>query len=254
MRLFSKFILIACIVPSCSGTQSIKYLSDLAQANIRGPVVKLVTESYGVDSLGGIGKLRSATTEIFNDLGYTVSDTSTDFPGNNEVVNTLQYNQNGSLSSLITFENGKKRSHMLVNYSGDKCILMSVYDGKEKLQSYYDNISQTSHGLLVRASNFDTNGKLIMSFVNEYDSIYQVRATSRNNHGGLQSDVAMRLTEKKYQKDVLEVTYDRDSTVRNYFSYNYDRWDSIGNWTRRTTMDDNKKVIEVVKRIFSYRL
>lgn len=53
MNLLLRIIFASCLLASCSGKQSIKYLTDLEQAN-KGPVAKLVTETYQVDSVGQI--------------------------------------------------------------------------------------------------------------------------------------------------------------------------------------------------------
>jgi hypothetical protein len=252
MNLLLKFICISCLLVSCSRKQSIKYLTDLEQANIKGRVAKLVTETYKVDSLGQVGELESVSIEIFNKLGYTSTDTAQDFIEKSEVVNFLVYNKNGSLSSMSTFENGKKQSIMLLNYDDGKCIVMEIYDSNDKLESYYSNIQQNDFGLLSSLNNYDTNGKLTMSYANDYDSIYQIRATAKDSIGMLTSEVKIQLTEKKYQENMLEVTYFTDSTIKNYLSYKYESWDTMGNWIRQTVFNDKGKVIKFVNRIFSY--
>jgi len=252
MNLVLKFICASCLLFSCSGKQSIKYLTDLEQANIKGRVTKLVTETYKVDSLGQIGKLESVTVEIFNKLGYTVTDTAKDFIENNEVVNFLTYNENGSLSSLSTFENGKKQSKMLLRYDDSKCIAIKMYDSNDKLESYYDNIQQTKFGLLSGLNSYDANGKLTMSYANEYDSIYQIKATAKDSNGVVSSEVKIHLTEKKYPANIFEVTYIKDSAIKKHLFYKYESWDVTGNWIRQTVFNDKREAINMVKRIFSY--
>ena len=147
MKWFLKFVGISYLLASCVGDQSIKYLTDLEQANIKGQVIRLVTETYGVDSPGQTGKLLSVTTEVFNKLGYTITDSTMDLMANNEIVNFLDYNGDGSLSSMVTFENGKKQSRMSLSYDGGRCMIINMYDSNDKLQGYYDNILQTENGL-----------------------------------------------------------------------------------------------------------
>ncbi|WP_462220282.1 hypothetical protein, partial [Ferruginibacter sp.] len=79
MKLLLKFLCGICLLVSCGGKQQIKYLTDLEQVNIKGNVTKLVTETYNVDSLGELGKLESVTIEIFDELGYTITDTTKNF-------------------------------------------------------------------------------------------------------------------------------------------------------------------------------
>jgi hypothetical protein len=252
MNLLLKFICAGCVLVSCSGRQSIKYLIDLEQANIKGRVTKLVTETYKVDSPGQIGELELVTIEIFNKPGNTITDTAKDFTEKNEVVEFLTYNKNGSLSSLSTFANGKKQSKMLLNYDGSRCITLKIYDSNDKLESYYDNIQQTDFGLLSSLNNYDTNGRLTMAYVNGYDGIYQISATAKDSIGMLRSEVKIHLTDKKYPENMLEVTYFKDSTVKKYLSYKYESWDTTGNWIRQTVFNDKEQAIKMVKRIFSY--
>jgi hypothetical protein len=224
----------------------------LEQANIKGRVAKLVTETYKVDSLGHVGELESVTIEIFNKLGYTSTDITKDFIEKNEVVNFLVYNKNGSLSSLSTFENGKKLSKMLLKYDEGKCINMEIYDSNDSLKSYYSNIQQTDFGLLSSLNSYDTNGKLTMSYANEYDSIYQIRATAKDSIGMLTSEVKIHLTDKKYPANILEVTYIKDSTIKKYLYYKYESWDINGNWITQAVLNEKGKAIKFVNRIFSY--
>lgn len=253
MNLLLKFTCVSCLLASCAGKQSIKYLTDLEQANIRGRVTKLVTETYKVDSLGEVGKLELVTIEIFNKLGFTSTDTTKDLIEKNEVVEFLIYNKNGSLSSSSTFENGKMQSKMLLKYDDSRCMAIEIYDSNNKLESYYGNIQQTDFGLLSSLSSYDTNDKLTMSYTNDYDSIYQISATAKDSIGRLSSAIKIRLTDKKYPENMLEVIYFKDSTIKKYLSYKYESWDTTGNWIRQTVFDDKGKAIKIVNRIFSYQ-
>ena len=252
MNLLLKFTCVSCLLASCAGKQSIKYLTDLEQANIRGRVTKLVTETYKVDSLGEVGKLELVTIEIFNKLGFTSTDTTKDLIEKNEVVEFLIYNKNGSLSSSSTFENGKMQSKMLLKYDDSRCMAIEIYDSNNKLESYYGNIQQTDFGLLSSLSSYDTNDKLTMSYTNDYDSIYQISATAKDSIGRLSSAIKIRLTDKKYPENMLEVIYFKDSTIKKYLSYKYENWDTTGNWIRQTVFNDKGKLIKIVNRIFSY--
>ena len=254
MKVLLKFTCTLCLFISCSGNRAIKYLNDLEQANIKGHVTKLITETYEIDSIGQIIKLESQTIENFDELGYTITDTTRNFTEKNETVNFLKYNINGSLSSLATFENGKKQSEMLLKYDNDKCISMNIYDANGKLESYYNNICQTKYGLLSSLNSYDANGKFLMSYVNEYDSIYQIKATAKDSSGMLKSEVKIHLTDKKYEENFIEVSYFKDSTDRKNLSYQYEKWDTAGNWIKKIILDGKGNTIKTVKRIFNYRL
>ena len=252
MNLLLKFTCGCWLLVSCSSKQSIKYLNDLEQVNIKGHVTKIVTETYSVDSVGQIGKLESITIEIFSKNGNTITDTTWDLIEKNVVVENLLFNENGSLSSLSRFENGKLQSKMLLKYKNSKCITTEIYDSNDKLEIYHNNIQQTKFGLLSSLDVYDANGKLTMSYANEYDSIYQIRATAKDKVGTLTSEVKIQLTDKKYLKNMLEVTYFKDSTIKNYLSYKYESWDTTGNWIQQTVLNDKGKATKFVNRIFSY--
>jgi hypothetical protein len=252
MNLLLKGTCICWLLVSCSSKQSIKYLTDLEQANIKGHVTKLVTETYKADSVQQIGKLESVTIEIFSKNGNTITDTTWDMIEKNVIVENLMFNENGSLSSLSHVENGKLKSKMLLKYKNSKYISAEIYDSADNLESYYDNIRQTDFGLLSGLDAYDANGELTMSYENEYDSIYQTRAIAKDKVGTLTSEVNIQLTDKKYPKNLLEVTYLKDSTIKNYLSYNYESWDANGNWIRQKVLNDKGKVTKFVNRIFSY--
>ncbi|MFM9909737.1 MAG: hypothetical protein ACKVOW_10325 [Chitinophagaceae bacterium] len=224
----------------------------MEQVNIKGNVTKLVTETYNVDSLGELGKLESVTIEIFDELGYTIIDTTKNFIEKSEVVEFLIFNKNGSLSSSSTYENGKKQSKMLLKYESSKCIAIEIYDSKDKLESYHNNIQQTEFGLLLSMNSYDKKGKLTMSHKNGYDSIYQISAASKDSSGVLVSEFKINLTENNYPENMLEISYYKDSTIKKYLSYKYEIWDKAGNWIQQTIFNDNGKPVKMVKRIFSY--
>ena len=92
-----------------------------------------------------------------------------------------------------------------------------------------------------------------MSFVNEYDSIYQIGATAKDSIGKLKSKVRISLTSKMDQENMLEISYFKDSFVQKFLSYKYENRDTAGNWIQQTVYDDNGKSVKFVKRIFSYR-
>jgi uncharacterized protein YkuJ len=253
MNLLLKLFCGICLLASCTRKQQIKYLTDLEQVNINGNVTKLVTETYQIDSLGQLRKLESVTIEIFDELGNTITDTTKNLIEKNEVVEFLLFNKNGSLSSSSTFENGTKQSKLLLKYDDSKCIAMEIYDSKDKLESYYDNIQQNKFGLLLSLNSYHPDGKLIMSFVNDYDSIYQISGITKDSTGVLTSEVKIHLTDKKYPENMLEVTYFKDSTVKNYLSYKYESWDTAGNWIQQTIFNDKGQPVKMVKRIFSYK-
>lgn len=252
MNLLLKFIYISSLV-SCTGKQSIKYITDLEQAGIKGDVAKLETKTYKVDSLGQVGELNSETIEIFNRLGYTMTDTARDFIEKTEVVESLEYNRNGSLSLSSVFENGEMQSKMVLDYDKEKCTGIKIYSTDNKLESYYGNIQQNEFGLLTGMSSYDAGGKLTMSYANEYDSIYQIGSTVKNSAGMLISESGIQLTDKKYPKNLLEVTYIKDSVTKIYFSYKYENWDTAGNWISQTVFNEKGKAVKFVKRIFSYK-
>lgn len=253
MERLLKFFFTLFIFVSCSGNDAIKYLNDLEQVNIKGHVTKLISETYEIDSIGQIRKLESVTLEYFDEIGNTITDTTRKFADKHEIVNFLKFNKNGSLSSLATFENGKKQSETLLKYDKDKCISTNIYDANNKLESYYNNIRQSKYGLLLSVDSYDASGKFLMSYANEYDSIYQINATAKNSSGILKSEVSIQLTDKKYEKNVIEVSYFKDSTERKSLSYRYEKWDTAGNWIKKTVLNDKGTAIKIVKRIFSYR-
>jgi hypothetical protein len=142
---------------------------------------------------------------------------------------------------------------MLLKYNDSKCIAIEIYDSNDKIVSYYNNIEQTKFGLLLSMNSYDTSGKLTMSYANDYDSIYQISGTAKDSAGMITSQVKIHLTDKKYPENMLEVSYFKDSTVKNYLSYKYETWDSTGNWIQQTIFSDKEKPIKLVKRIFSYQ-
>ena len=254
MQPIFRSIYICFLLISCSANPLIKYITDLEQENIKGDVTKLVTRTYEVDSMGKEERLESEIIEMFDSRGYTTTDTIRNVTDKSESVNSFTYNANGSLGIVLTAENGKKQSKMLWEYNNkDMCTGAKIYDADDKLEFYYDKITQTSHGLLKSVNSYNASGKLTMSYSNEYDSIYQVGAVAKDSMGKLSSVVKINLTNSKEPENVSETTYSGDSVIHNSTSYQYKIRDKTGNWLEQISIDEKTKAIKITKRVFTYR-
>ncbi|MEP6847190.1 MAG: hypothetical protein ABI861_14355 [Panacibacter sp.] len=233
--------------------------TDIAQDNLKGNVQQLESDTYLVDSTGK-DSIDSKNIEVFDDKGYAASITNKN--GKDSVLSETSYthNANGFLTNLSGKANGKTTFSLTLEYdSTGKYMMVKTYDSTGKMDSYYTDITSNAFGQPTGGKNYHADSTLKMSFVTEYDSIYFVGSNSTDSTGKVVYSSKVKLNDKKDAAELNEmsVTPDpktkKDSTKNTVTTYTYDGWDSHGNWTQQTSLNEKGKPTKLIKRIIMYK-
>lgn len=235
-------------------------VNDVAQENLKGNVKQVETDTYLVDSTGKQGAIDSKVIEVFDDKGYSTSSTNKN--GKDSILNESSYmhNANGFITNIATKANGKTTFALTFEYdSAGKYGVVKSYDSTGKMDSYYTDITSNAYGQATGGRNYHTDSSLKMSFTTDYDSIYFAGSISTDSTGKVVYSNKVKLNDKKDASEMNEtiVTTDpktkKDSTKNTVTTYAYDGWDSHGNWTQQTSMNEKGKPVKIIKRIIMYK-
>jgi hypothetical protein len=235
--------------------------TDLSSENLKGNVTQVETDSYTIDSTGKTGPLDEKTIEKFDSSGYTVSFISMNGKDSIKFQTKYQHNANGFLTDMqSTGANDEKKFSMLIDYdSAGKYKLAKSYDSTGKMDVYYTDITSNSLGMVTGAKGYHPDSTLKLTFSNDYDSVFFLGNNSKDSVGKETYSSKVKLNDKKDMAEFDEktVTTDpktkKDSTTHKVTTYTYDSWDSNGNWTQQTSLNEKGKPVKIAKRIITYK-
>jgi hypothetical protein len=238
-----------------------KAVNDWTGENMKGNLSQVETDTYKIDSTGKMGPLDEKTVEKYDSSGYTVSTVTMNGKDSIKSKTSFQHDANGFMTSMeTTGANNEKKSSLTVQYDGPgKYSGAKSYDSTGKLDVYYTDITSNSFGLVTGAKGFHADSTLKLTFVNDFDSVYYVGGNSKDSLGKQTYLGKQTLNDKKdpAKSDEMTVTTDpktkKDSTKTTSTTFTYDGWDSHGNWTQQTSINEKGKPIKVVKRIIIYK-
>ncbi len=207
-----------------------------------------------MDSTGKIGEMDSCCASIneFHEKGYNPKFYSNDSKGNIKEEGTLTPYEGGQLKEAITMADGKKKSSFTVRIDKEgKSSGGQSYDSTDKMDTYFTDLKENEYGAVTAGKAYKADSTLKYSFTNDYD-----KAINRGGH----TDSACKMIYESKMKvndkgDVVEmnnISVSKDSVIHKKETYSYESYDDQGNWTQRTTYDDNGKVTKIVKRVISY--
>ncbi|MFI5155476.1 MAG: hypothetical protein ACHQEM_04800 [Chitinophagales bacterium] len=236
-------------------------VTDLASDNLKGNITQVESDSYKVDSTGKMGPIDEKNIEKFDSSGFLSSSISTNGKDSIKSQSSFQHDGYGYMTAMqTTGANNEKKSSMVIEYDGPgKFTVAKAYDSTGKLDVYYADITKNQFGEVTGAKGYHKDSTLKLSFVNEFDSIYYVGGSSKDSVGKLTYSGKGTLNDKKdiSKWDETTVTTDpktkKDSTKNTSTTYTYENWDSHGNWTQQTSLNEKGKPTKIVKRIIIYK-
>jgi hypothetical protein len=240
-------------VPNC--------VNDITGENLKGNITQVETDSYKIDSMGKMGPLDEKNIEKYDSSGYTVSAVTMNGKDSIKTQSSFQHDANGFLTSMqTTGAKDEKKSSLTVQYDGTgKYSGAKSYDSTGKMDVYYTDIMSNNFGQVTSAKGFHPDSTLKMTFANEFDSVYYVGGNSKDSVGKITYTGKQTLNDKKdvAKLDEMTVTKDpktkKDSTKTTSTTYTYDSWDTHGNWTQQTSINEKGKPTKVVKRFIVYK-
>jgi hypothetical protein len=263
----AKFLTLALVISivSCNQKQPIadvpKAVNDWTGENLKGQVTQIESDSYKIDSTGKVGPLDEKTIEKFDSSGYTTLVVTMNGKDSIKSQMSFVHEANGYMTSMeTTGAKNEKKSSLTVQYdSPGKYTGAKSYDSTGKMDVYYTDLTSNSFGQVTGGKGYHTDSILKLSFVNEFDSVYYVGGSSKDSLGKTTYTGKQTLNDKKdvAKSEEMTVTTDpktkKDSTKTTITTYTYEGWDSHGNWTQQTSINEKGKPTKVVKRIVVYK-
>lgn len=230
--------------------------SDLVADNLKGNVTSYEESSYTADSTGKIGAMDSCCVTVmeYDENGNAVKWTSKDSKGTVKEYGTITRYDNGLWKGQTNFKDGKTANSFETiiddkgKYSGG-----NAYDSTGKLEFYYTGLSQNEEAQILTWKQWDKDSVFRMEGTATYDKYLQTAFTLKDSVGKVKNSTVRKFNDKKEMTEETETNISKDSTVTKVRKYTYDAYDTEGNWTQRTTLDEKGKPTKVVKRTYAYR-
>jgi hypothetical protein len=238
-----------------------KAVNDWTGENLKGSPIQVESDTYKIDSTGKMGPLDEKNIEKYDSLGYTVSNVTTNGKDSIKTHMSFVHEADGYMTSMeTTGAKNEKKSSLTIQYDGPgKYTGAKSYDSTGKMDVYYADITSNRFGQVTGGKGYHTDSTLKMSFVDEFDSVYFVGGSSKDSVGKTTYTGKQTLNDKKdvAKSEEMTVTTDpktkKDSTKTTITTYTYDGWDSHGNWTQQTSLNEKGKPTKIVKRMILYK-
>jgi len=235
--------------------------NDWSGENLKGSPTQVESDTYKIDSTGKMGPLDEKNIEKYDSSGYTVSSVTMNGKDSIKSQSSFVHGADGYMTSMETLGGkNEKKSSLTIQYDGPgKYSGAKSYDSTGKMDVYYTDITANSFGLVTSGKGHHPDSTLKMSFVNEFDSVYYVGGSAKDSVGKTTYTGKQTLNDKKdvAKLEEMTVTTDpktkKDSTKTTITTYTYDGWDSHGNWTQQTSINEKGKPTKIVKRIILYK-
>jgi len=229
--------------------------ADVRADNLNGEVKETVSTDYKVDSSGNAGEQDSCcvATAKYDEKGYITEYDQDDKLGENKQKETFSRYDNGAMKDLKNTRNGIVTSSIAVGIdSGGHYKVAQEYDSANTLKFYYTDISQNDYGQLTGMKKYNADSSLSGSMVSNFNNSIFTGNEAKDSVGNIIFSSTVKLDGKNnvVERDTKNVT--KDSTINKVVKYKYDSFDSHGNWTQRTEMDENGKPVKVTKREITY--
>jgi hypothetical protein len=244
-----------------TATETPKAVNDWTGENLRGNPSQVETDTYKIDSTGKLGPLDEKSIEKFDSNGYTISVVTMNGKDSIKSQMSFVHEPDGYMTSMeTTGAKNEKKSSLTIQYdSPGKYSGAKSYDSTGKMDVYYTDLTSNGFGQVTSGKGYHSDSVLKMTFVNEFDSVYYVGGSSKDSLGKTTYTGKQTLNDKKdvAKSEEMTVTTDpktkKDSTKTTITTYTYDGWDSHGNWTQQTSINEKGKPTKVVKRMIVYK-
>lgn len=229
--------------------------SDLVQQNLKGRIQHFEEISFMADSSGKLGSQDSLILMYnFDKKGYQTKFNTLYVNGQVKSEQILNHYDNGADKEVINKTNGKQTFRMEIFLDKDgRYSVAKAYDSADKLTSYYKDITQNEYGEVLSGKQYHPDNTLQASFTTTYNKSNYTGNTNNDSIGKPKYSVQATLNDKGDPLELETTTYKKDGTTSTEkVRYRYDTYDEKGNWTQRSTLNENGKALKIVKRVYAY--
>jgi len=229
--------------------------TDLIQQNLKGQVKEIIDTPFKVDSSGNIGVQDSCCVETteFNDSGYINRFYTKDNKGTTKMDQTFTHYPSGAFKEATTMNDGKLSNRLVTtlddkgNYNGG-----DTYDSTNKKDGYYTDLKQNDFGEVTAGKYHKTDSTLKYQFEENYDNKAQYLGGHTDSAGKTTYSNVTTLDSNGNAIKTISMNMVKDSAKHDTTLYHYDKYDDLGNWIQRTTLNASGKPTKVTKRGISY--
>ena len=243
-------ILVSASLTACTNKQTPNNTS-LIQQNLKGKVQTISEITINFDSTGIEKSDSTIKISDFNSDGYITTITSKDSSGSITEIQTIALNTNGTVSEVKKSKDGKQISRFKTeldkdgNYTGGKS-----YDSANNQDGYVTDFKTNEYGILYSGKEHLMNGKIKNSWDAKFEGPNFIGYNATDSVGR-NSNGTVKLNEKGDAINEIYNYYENDKAVTKNYNHTYDSYDNKGNWTQRSTFEQDKKTT-IVKRVFTY--
>jgi hypothetical protein len=229
--------------------------SFLMLNHLKGMVMIIEETRFTPDSLGQIGEMDSCCLEltILDKAGFWIKYEDKDQLGNIVEEMIFENLEDGKFKSATKMINGVEVMNMLISRSEDGKALYAVdTDSSGAILNYYNEISENDLGQVLGGTTYTGDSVILGAWSRNYiDGLQAGRGWVDSS--GVQSYKSVgALNEQGLLATMSIERLVGDSTVKTVETYVYDSFDETGNWSQKTTLDEDGKATKVVKRMYTY--
>jgi hypothetical protein len=229
--------------------------SDWYAQHLKGDVQTVEETSYTPDSTGVVGAMDSCciSTETYDDKGYTTITSKKDSKGAvTEEMSMSRYDK-GQAKEMSMKKDGKHNSGFKIQLdSAGKYAAAQELDSAGNVKFFYTNLEEDENGGVTTGKRFKADSSLDGTFYNVYTDGLQTGNSYTDSVGKEVYKSVSELNDKGLIAKTTETEVGKDSTKTTVKTFTYDNFDEAGNWTQRTTYNDEGKATKVVKRSLNY--
>jgi len=247
-------------VISChESKQTVAKNSDWLSDNLSGKVQQLTDSTFKTDSTGKVTGLDSCcvVTSNYDMRGYYTTYVSVNKAGTDKEEGIYTHDSGGLYTGQKLLKNGRIMSTQTVENKNGVYSGAQDFDSTNKMVAYYTDITTNDYARVTGFKQFKPDSTLKSTMKFHYDDQFFKDQSFMDSSGKEISTYAVTLDDKNNvvestSKEIKKVAAKKDSTVTTVTRYRYDAYDSTGNWTQRTEMNEKGKPVNIVKRTIIY--
>lgn len=254
--LLATFLILAACNNSGKDATSAVTWHDLESENLKGDIASYEETSYKVDSLGNIGEADSCCAYVteYDENGNSIKNVGKLKDGTISSESIMTRHPNGQFKSVSNTKNGKSNGGFRVEMDDDGKITLAVaIDSNGKDDVYYTDITMNDVGEVTGWKEYDKDSVFRMQGESVYNKHQMLSSTVKDSVGTIKNSSVAKYNDKGELIERTMTNVGKDSTTTKVTKYTYDAYDEMGNWTQRTTLDENGKPTKIVKRTYTYR-
>ena len=260
-----KKIMIPCIAilvfAGCNDAEDLKLKpvpSDLFIEKLSGNVYLIEETPFQADSTGKIGEADTCCVSIwdYDNNGYVKIFTQRAYGGGVKEENFYERYENGLWKSSKTLK--KKLPGGTFETTIDKngnYITAIEYDSVGNAVHYYNDLTQNENGQVLTWKEFDKDSVFRTEGANTFDTLLlRTSFTLKDSVGNIKSTTSFKYNAKGelIEETKAETAKDSTSPTVTVTKYTYETHDDHGNWTQRTTWNDQGKATKIHQRVYNY--